>query len=201
MPNWCSNHLCITGTPQELKKFAATLNTEDDGGREVNFSFHQTVPIPNDADKGDWDEKLQCHLIPHDPSRKFTMDYQRELWGVKWGACDVNMDDPESIWARLDSEIAEQVVKSQIDINFDTPWGPPYEWLVNVSGKFPSLTFSIAYSECGMDFWGDLVATEGSVVEDDCRQGCEFNEDEDGFYEPVGEYAEFLKEHNIHSGG
>ena len=148
MPNWCSNNLIVKGPKKDLDAFKATLNTKkDEKGEVVPFSFAQTVPPPANLFRGDLGDKEQkeCEAkgIPT------WYEWQSANWGTKWDACE----------ARVKS------TKLRVNVWFATAWAPPLAWLKNVSAKFPNLTFTLAYNECGMSFYGVAEAT-GGVLED-----------------------------------
>lgn len=58
MPNWCSNIIDITIDPvygrEGFDRFVQTLNTPNNKGEVVNFSFHQTFPRPLGEDWYIW---------------------------------------------------------------------------------------------------------------------------------------------------
>lgn len=78
-------------------------------------------------------------------------DWRLKNWGTKW---DVY---PDSV-SRDDNDY-------EINIDFDTPWGPPLEWLKRVSKIFKKLTFIIHYKETGMGFEG-VARAKGGKLED-----------------------------------
>jgi len=205
MPNWCSNRVYVSGKPEFLQHFAATFGKEDEDGKEVPFSFNQTVPMGSEVWKGNWNEDLQCYTIPfnHDHGTD-SLAWAREKWGTKWDACDVDIDVDlirECIQKGIDSGSDEVI----IDWSFNTAWCPPCEWLRVTSALFPRLEFKIACSEMGADFYGIITCKEGELSEAELNEGCTFTDEDDEDFEgewgPTGEYAIFLDEHGIHSGG
>jgi hypothetical protein len=52
MPNWCSNKVKVSGPKKSLDTFKATLNTPNSNGDVDTFSFHQTVAMPPECDRG-----------------------------------------------------------------------------------------------------------------------------------------------------
>ena len=67
-------------------------------------------------------------------------------WGTKWNACsccELNHEENERRW------------------NFDTAWGPPREWFITMSAKYPKCNFSLHYAEPGMCFAGTMTRQDG----------------------------------------
>ena len=67
-----------------------------------------------------------------------------ENWGTKWEANDSHVYDQ--------------------DIHFETAWGPPKPWLEKVAEKYTSLSFTLRYAECGMDFSGLIEYQNGECI-------------------------------------
>lgn len=76
MPNDCHNSMTVSGTPEALKKFKASLELPDIQGKTAAFSFHQLVPVP--------EEKLNWY------------SWCSKNWGTKWEPYDIDMSISES---------------------------------------------------------------------------------------------------------
>lgn len=115
-----------------MEKFYQTLEKPDESGEQVVFSFHQTVPSANNSNgKGYYTAEEVLRMGGGLPNNN--------NWGTKWDACDpviVKQDPTEFL------------------LQCNTAWSPPLEWGQKVSKMFPKLTFTIAYCECGMAFYG-----------------------------------------------
>jgi len=136
MPNWCQNVFQVEGDRSELDKFIDAVKSEDEP-----LSFASTVPEP---------ETDEYKNSINSPSPfPLWYDWRVENWGCKWDVGNVSLED----WG-----------DNQIRFIFDTPWGPPVEWLGNTCHKFPELTFTLDYRECGMGFQGYVECSEGKVV-------------------------------------
>jgi len=70
MPNWCWNHLEVTGDEKQLQEFVekSTKATKEE------FSFEGTLPC---GDREDW------------------YNWSCENWGTKWDACDSHVNESE----------------------------------------------------------------------------------------------------------
>src|SRR6185312_324347 len=124
MPNWCAVSIKIEGKSDNMKKFYMSLNTFNENGKKVSFSFFQLVPRP-EAEKNNW------------------YDWNTKNWGTKWDACEVV----------IFKETAEYII-----IQCNTAWSPPTKWAINASKLYPDLTFTVAYCESGMEFYGvDII--------------------------------------------
>lgn len=70
-------------------------------------------------------------------------------WGTKWDAAESSIEDMLPDW---------------IEINFDTAWGPPIEWVLAVEEIFPALNFQLHYDEPGMAFKGVYSCGNNQVI-------------------------------------
>ena len=75
-------------------------------------------------------------------------NWRLENWGCKWDCAEAQIDewDGGAIYS------------------FDTPWGPPIEWLERTCVKFPNLKFLLGYREDGMQFQGVVEFEDGIVT-------------------------------------
>tara|TARA_R100000808_G_C2131487_1_gene140623 strand:+ start:123 stop:848 length:726 start_codon:yes stop_codon:yes gene_type:complete len=70
-------------------------------------------------------------------------------WGTKWDACEGSIDSEG---------------KYELNFSFDTAWSPPTNWLQKVTERYPSLKFTLEYTEEGMGFEGKAFARDGQLV-------------------------------------
>jgi hypothetical protein len=97
------------------------------------LEFHNIVPIPAEILALTYDEG--------------GLDWEKQNWSVKWGACNSRV---------VDSDDENELVYS-----FDTPWRDPDEWVRNASIRFPDLEFTLYYDEPGMRFRGRTAYVNG----------------------------------------
>ena len=74
MPNWCWNHLEVTGDEKQLQEFVekSTTNIKENTDKIFDeFSFEGTLPR---GDRKDW------------------YDWSLNNWGTKWDACEACID-------------------------------------------------------------------------------------------------------------
>lgn len=149
-------------------RLASILSTPpEDSEREVVLSFHRLYPVPSDVRSWPYDRGITAEvakatgLKPPDLS---GYEWENKYWGVKWGACDAQLNDHGN----------------EVEYLFDTAWGPPIEWLNHVAEQWPGLSFSFRYEESGMGFCGDALWEGGVCIEhnQDCMHPDE-EEDED----------------------
>jgi hypothetical protein len=155
MPNWSTNRLTVyspsssvidlfidkaRGFPQdyppsELEKDFVKDHVLNEPPKEQALCFHALVPIP--------DEILK---VPYSPPPRGTVkeeeDYpcgfnkEHELWGVKWGARDSQL------------ELKERLGHGHsVSYSFMTPWGPPVSFLENVSRDWPNTILYLSWWE------------------------------------------------------
>ena len=77
-------------------------------------------------------------------------DWACENWGTKW---DIN-----------EARVAANYKDGEVEIDFDTAWGPPLKFVEKASGLFPELIFRLMYAEPGMCFGGTHLFEAGERV-------------------------------------
>ena len=157
MPNWCYNHLTVTGDVKQLKEFVdkstdKSLMHEDS---ESVFTFMGTMPIPKDLNitsgsSASQDEKEQAILNKGLYGYATWYDWCINEWGTKWDACssDIQTND-----------------KDQFTVSFETAWSPPVDWLGTTCKNYPELVFEMEYEEPGMGYAGTSYCSNGEYEE------------------------------------
>lgn len=157
MPNHCVNRLSVVGPAEQVSAFIRLSETpkpatgDPEGSinyserlEKVVFDFHGAVPLPVEYSK-----------VPYsNHPNAGGYDMERETWGVKWGAYDI-----DEAWDRegSESEIAS--------IGFTTAWSPPAIWMVKASINFPELTFYLSFAEESPSR-GRYVVRGGEIIEE-----------------------------------
>jgi hypothetical protein len=153
MPNWCECDLEITGSEQEVCRFADAVCGKV-GGEETLFDFNKIKPSP---------EEFSATPAPskNDMKAKYGYDDWYEWscaeWGTKWNACSVEREGPAK--ACLDEWVAKYT--------FETAWSPPIPVIKRAGELFPSLDFDLRYFERGVGFNGLLLIRQGTVTFDE----------------------------------
>ena len=154
MPNWCYNHLEVTGDEKQLQKFVekSTTNIE----RDDEFSFNGTYSMPKTlritaGPHLSFIEKIKKYinikLYGHDNWYNWSI----ANWGTKWDACESNIQHNDIDY---------------FTVSFDTAWSPPIAWIDNIMQDFPDLCFTLEYEEPGMCFGGRLLAQYETLWDD-----------------------------------
>jgi len=203
MPNWCWNHLEVTGDEIQLREFVEKSLVSPEKNEihdRTEFSFNGTHPMPkefNNIKTGSCTiDGVSCKkwIETDGKSIPVTEEVLKELnekygadnwydwsikhWGTKWNACEA------------------YISHNDIDyfaVTFDTAWSPPIEWIGNIQQDFPDLRFELEYEEPGMGYGGKLVC-EGDAIWDDynwnidlaseCCEGEVYNTDDEEFSLP-----------------
>ena len=185
MPNWCSNTLTVTGPVEEIARFRKestgyepTYNRskqeqgvigdvvkEEDRGEPELLNFHSLVPIPDEVlafgfshqyvrDKDGEPVKDDAGMLVHKEGL-CGYDAQIEMWGTKWGSCEVmeTLADKKGPW----EPPMENETDTWVSYQFDTAWSPPEPWVLQVATLFPKCIFNLTYIEEGCDVQGQLM--------------------------------------------
>ena len=194
MPNWCNNNLAVSGKPDDVTRFrlkakGAVQNYNDYRGNEweafddirlraltqsppelgdsSELSFHSLYPVPNEVMSLPYDSSQRIKILTKlgMPTEGLAgYEWENTHWGVKWGARGVDAHEDSS------GECIHYI--------FDTPWGPPMEFMRKVIRDFPELSFTLHYEEPGMAFAGEVIWENGECVSEDSWE-MECDEDED----------------------
>lgn len=180
MPNWCSNHLNISGPEEDIIRFKAAANgptqnyndytpsgkswpIHDDvrlkamsqiipeAGEVVAFSFHALFPVPEDFRRFPYD----CNQ-----ARKVgeAVGEARTHGGYTW-----EINNWGCKWGGTESSLVNEE-PSFLQYTFDTAWSPPEEFINKISKDWPTLCFELEYEEPGMAFAGRAEWFDGEYV-------------------------------------
>ena len=153
MPNWCWNHLEVSGDEIQLREFVekSTINIEEND----EFSFNGTYPMPEDLNitSGTQTQEEKEQAILNEAKYGYTDWYHWRVaeWGTKWDACESHIDHNDI---------------NYFAVTFESAWSPPIAWIDNIMQDFPDLSFTLEYEEPGMCFGGRLSA-QYEVIWDD----------------------------------
>lgn len=129
MPNWCENKLTVTGNKEDLLKFKEQAKSKEKG-IETDIRMNNFIRMP---------EELVNTVSPWEHPNWY--EWALDNWGCKWD---------------LDAKLIEETENNLI-YEFDSPWGPPDNWLKNIAPMFPDLSFELYYREGGMCFQGTIL--------------------------------------------
>ncbi len=148
MPNWVSNSVRVTGSKDELQRFAEqaskkyTRKYQDfklDGMDWVDGELNQPLSFWNFVRPDEsildeyWSDMRQDLSLEERLQYKTNhwYDWNIRNWGVKWDAGDVYFED----W---DGELA---------YDFETAWGFPHEAIEAMVAQYPTLEFTVRFLE------------------------------------------------------
>lgn len=148
-----------------------TLMKDDDLFRDKSenkslFSFHAFVPVPREVMLAPYDENRLKEVkakypewFDRFPDLLSGYQWENKHWNCKWGASSVVLVDQFG----TDEEYT-------VEYSFDTPWGPPTEFMHKFAALYPNLSFHLFFREEGMGFEGDYRWEDGECVDMDDRE-------------------------------
>ena len=153
MPNWCWNHLEVTGDEKQLRKFVEKSENCPEGSE---FTFNGTYPMPKTlritaGTHLSFIEKIKKYINIRLYGYDNWYNWSIANWGTKWDACESN------------------ICHNDIDyfaVSFESAWSPPIAWIDNIMKDFPDLCFTLEYEEPGMCFGGRLLAQYETLWDD-----------------------------------
>jgi len=143
MPNWCTNEVSIYGhkNKEQLKQFVDECVTDS------VIDFEKIMPYPNAPSRDDLTPDSTMEEQLNHPYQKWYNDigynWCIDNWGTKWTASATNNED---VW----------IYEDEVQLQFDTAWGPPVGIYNKLVDKYPDLNFSWFYKEEGMQIAGWL---------------------------------------------
>lgn len=171
MPNWCYQHLTVTGPSDDLKAFRKSLNhkyTDKEGKESEVISLNHLYPIPQelqetvsgfmgkDENGNPTPEQVALEKKQSDNIAKYGVkdwyDWANEKWGTKWGACDV--------------DVTQEPMRGQMNIYFESAWSPAIGLLKEISRLNPTLVFAVSFDEEANLFAGWSVFFAGKHLKD-----------------------------------
>ena len=131
MPNWCKNNLRIKGNGEKVLELLELLKAEDG-----SLTFNKLVKMPDEL--VDTTSPVRDDINVEERNRlkeKYGADnwydWRIKNWGVKWDAGE------SGFYKRGDDWI----------VSFQTPWGPPIEFLKRMSKQFSKITFILQFAD------------------------------------------------------
>lgn len=141
MPNWCDNHLRVTGDNAELKRFVKAITSDDDSIQILK----NLLPFPSELEGKDITDKDGNAI-----ARAFTdggYSWCLDVWGTKWADCETEILVEED---------------DNLVIRYQTAWSPALEGLKRVSVLFPTLQFQSDWVEEGNQSLGAALHENGN---------------------------------------
>lgn len=164
MPNWCYNYMTVMGNKRDLRKFMKDIEADEQPPTPMHkeYDLNKLVPLDPRASvvrtttRTDENGKEVTHtytVFASDATDGFD-GYRNahELWGSKWGACRVEIDDPE-------------VNGKELFIRYESAWSPADGLICNISSLYPSLIFGTCSDEESRAFVCWSVFHSGDIIE------------------------------------
>lgn len=176
MPNWCYNHLQVSGKKEILADFISKtiVPAKEDDEFVMRFTFDILHPIP-EALKG---ETSPLQKIKNETEKQYKKRIAENVrlygaedwykwslnnWGTKWNATHTYIDVMED---------------EELIVNFDTAWSPPIDFFHKIIPMYPELRFEWIIGEESQAFCGKFIAENGEFIFDEA--GEYLYEDENG---------------------
>jgi hypothetical protein len=170
MPNWCYNHLTITGDKENLDRIKFHLEdieNKDNVSPGIFMALvgrDQSLEL-NEYEKGGW------------------YDSNVSYWGTKW---DVSYN-----------ESGVEYSDDTITMSFQSAWSPPIPFIQHL-GRLFNVECELYYEEPGCDFCGkSYFNNQDGLVEDDYtyNEG-RFVFDKENFFESIDGEIDYLFEND-----
>lgn len=131
MPNWCKNNLKIKGNGEKILELLELLK-DGDG----QMTFNKLVPMPKELEgttsptPDTMPEEEKQRLIDKYGATNWY-DWRVKNWGCKWDASESDFYKNDDEWM----------------ISFETPWGPPIEFMKSLSKQFGKMVFKLQFAD------------------------------------------------------
>jgi hypothetical protein len=159
MPNWVESDvtiICSCNDSEDLIEFVNGLKLSDD--KEETSILNSYFPTPDELDISSPQytnaDKDQARLNVAKYGFADWYGWNLSNWGTKWYDVGTITDN-------------SQMEEGYLFYSCNTPWNFPKNGMVEVSKKFPSLSFRVNYYECGMEFCGAFEVKNGEILTDE----------------------------------
>jgi len=167
MPNWCYTNLSVSGDKRTLAKFLKDITEpKTDESHHTTYSLNKLVPLDPRANKtmtstqknADGEEVTTTFGVFTSTDKDGFDGYAHAhaMWGTKWGACSVEIDD-------------ETIVNNTLNIRYESAWSPADMLILNISRQYPTLIFGTYSDEESRAFVCWSVFHNGEVIEEGGR--------------------------------
>lgn len=153
MPNWSENNVEITGPTEDLKTFLADFKSSG----EYKMTNLHPVPSHLSETETDFGSAEMMHSFAGDVNYTYTNkhDWIIANWGTKWDLNEVH----ESPITTFDDKT------SSVTLSYLSAWSPNFQFYLNISRNYPTLTFVDNYFEEGNGFIGEATILNGKAVD------------------------------------
>jgi hypothetical protein len=184
MPNHITNRLTIIGTEEQV----AQVRAEIKGEREDQYiDFHKIAPIPKELEGTVSPMRIVSQEEYDAQEKKIATDDLTENeknWGISRSLTQALADEYKEKFGHCDWygwqtanwgtkwNAYDQYSNDDAVIEFNTAWSTPYSLLVNLSKKYPQVTFEVEYADEDFGYnVGKYVLLDGEVIEQNIPDG------------------------------
>lgn len=191
MPNWCENELTITGNV--LSILDIKFKFVNDPEKRLLEILH---PMPQQL------KESNTEVYRNDPEHMENMAHQRFINRVKTGYeswYDWAFAEWGTKWSDQGTYMTEEG-DNTLHFNFETAWGPPIDGIINISKKYPMLTFAMSFLEGGMGIIGAVGVRNGKIVHESNGKWPDNDvipyddENDELYYDLLNEYVSEVRE-------
>jgi hypothetical protein len=168
MPNWCNNHLTITGDNENLDRIKFYLEDIESKDNTSPGIFMALVGR---------DKSIELNEYEHGGWYQANIDYWGCKWDVSYNEANITYDD------------------ESITMSFDSAWSPPVSFIQHL-GRLFNVKCELYYEEPGCDFCGkSYFDNENGLTEEDYsyNEG-RYLFDKENFFESIDGDIDYLFE-------
>ena len=184
MPNHITNRLTIIGTEKQVAQVRAEIRGEE---ADRFIDFHKIAPIPKELEGTVSPMRIVSQEEYDIQEKKIATDDLTENernWGIsrsltqaladeykkKFGHCDWYGWQTAN-WGTKWNAYEQHEIDANV-IEFDTAWSTPYSLLVNLSKKYPQVTFEVEYADEDFGYnVGKFVLLDGETIDQNIPDG------------------------------
>lgn len=152
MPNWCYNKLIVKSNDDvnEFRRFMKKgLKMETIDEKEILvWRISNYLPTPQELINGSLSSDQLIMKYGFDK----TCDWNNFNWGTIWDCDDYGFE----------SKLIEDTL---YELDFDSAWSPPIQWMITIASQFPGLSFKLEYVEFGTNFSGVTIIENGIFLD------------------------------------
>ena len=141
MPNWCNNHITITGPNKIIDRIEKITKEEDSKDGLLQFMHPMPAELRDTTADGSKD-KAMIEKTGYSDWYSWAVDN----WGTKWEVCEFYGVDRNHLNDSLD--------ESTISFSFDSAWSPPIGAYEQFLVDNENCALVARYYEGGCDFMG-----------------------------------------------
>jgi hypothetical protein len=168
MPNWCNNHLTITGDNENLDRIKFYLEDIESKDNTSPGIFMALVGR---------DKSIELNEYEHGGWYDANINYWGCKWDVSYNEANITYDD------------------ESITMSFDSAWSPPINFIQHL-GRLFNVKCELYYEEPGCDFCGkSYFDNENGLTEEDYsyNEG-RYLFDKENFFESIDGDIDYLFE-------